>query len=174
MEVWKDFNSNYQVSNLGRVRNKETGEIKKEFIEENHCYVRLYFNSKHRDYAVHRLVAYCFLPFIPEQGLTYEDYDVHHIDEVPWHNVSSNLVYITKDEHKEFHSSNKSVQKKKCKAVVCSETGEVFHSIYAAAKFMSCNNTDRKILKNYQKGIQRSAYKGGTAYGYHWEFIQNI
>jgi NUMOD4 motif len=61
-EIWKHIDGykyEYQISNLGRVRNWMTGRILKPF-KKNHGYLCVGINRMH--FRVHKLVAIAFLP----------------------------------------------------------------------------------------------------------------
>ena len=63
-EVWRSIDRylNYQVSNIGRVRNTETGKIFKPSVNSNGYYnVVLRKDGKPYNHKVHRLVAHEFL-----------------------------------------------------------------------------------------------------------------
>lgn len=63
-EIWKDvkgFEGKYEVSSLGKIRNKNNSKILKE--QDHNGYKRVYLNdgSKQRKKRVHRIVAEAFL-----------------------------------------------------------------------------------------------------------------
>lgn len=63
MEEWrtiKDY-ENYQVSNLGRVRNIKTGKILKPANLKGYCRVELFKSGIGKWIFIHRLVAQAFL-----------------------------------------------------------------------------------------------------------------
>ena len=64
-EVWRSISEylNYQVSNIGRVRNSVSGKILK-LRDDAHGYYRvnLYKNGKQTTHNIHRLVGQEFLP----------------------------------------------------------------------------------------------------------------
>ena len=99
-EEWRVIldNPDYEVSNLGRMRNKET-----KVIEEIHAYKRNGTNYKAamvRNRQLSRLVAKGF----PEIcGEWFEGCVVHHLDENPLNNRAGNLKICTRKEHDAYH-----------------------------------------------------------------------
>ena len=94
-EIWLTIkhNDNYEISNLGNVRNKKTKRILKPFTtSNNYLKVKLSKNNKQIDYFVHRLVAQAFIP----NPNNYPE--VNHKDENKLNNALSNLEFLT---HKE-------------------------------------------------------------------------
>jgi len=108
-EVWKDIPSYeglYQVSSLGRVRScdrvvprgKNHLSLKGEVLklskhQEGYMRVGLSKDGKHKNMAVHRLVASVFI------GSPKENLQVNHIDGVKSNNCVSNLEYCTPSEN---------------------------------------------------------------------------
>lgn len=89
MEIWKDIigHEGYQVSSEGRVRNKATGYIKKQYKNKNgYMYVHMHHAQTH---TVHRLVAETFIP--NPNNFT----DVNHIDECKFNNKVENLEWLS-------------------------------------------------------------------------------
>ena len=97
-EQWKpieEFNGQYEVSNLGRVRSMKryrgaTGRIMPH-TKQHHGYhaVMFWMNNKAYCRKVHRLVAQAFIP--NKEGLT----EVNHKDGNHDNNQVSNLEWIT-------------------------------------------------------------------------------
>ena len=96
VEEFRDFNGPYQVSNLGRVRNKNTGRVLKTDISTNGYERFSQWNGK--KYSVHRMVAIAFLPNYNKLRI-----HVNHIDGNKHNNVLTNLEWCTPSENK-FHS----------------------------------------------------------------------
>lgn len=83
--------SNYEISNLGNVRNIKTGKFLKACIVTK-GYLSLYLHrdneNRHISVKLHRLVAENFLNKI-------ENYVIDHIDNNKTNNKSSNLQYVS-------------------------------------------------------------------------------
>ena len=91
-EVWKDiqdYEGLYQVSNLGRVRNRSKKVMKQTVVRNGYKRISLYKNGKYNHLLVHRLVARAFLPNpdnLPQ---------INHKDENPRNNSINNLEWCT-------------------------------------------------------------------------------
>lgn len=95
MEEWKvlTINDNYEVSNLGKVRNKKTGRILKAAGKESYQNVKLRQNSKSKSYKVHQLVGMCFIEN-PEKKP-----QINHKDKIKNNNETENLEWCTAAEN---------------------------------------------------------------------------
>ena len=98
-EVWRSISEymNYQVSNIGRVRNTETGKILKHGMGTTGYYiVSLTKDGVKKTRQVHKLVADEFLdkPEIDDTLLV-----VDHIDHDRLNNQVSNLRYVTRSQN---------------------------------------------------------------------------
>lgn len=82
---------NYEVSNLGNVRNKRTGRILIQMLNKEGGYYRVNLAGRH--HYVHRLVAMAFF----DEDITGKD--VNHIDGDHWNNHLSNLEIVTRKEN---------------------------------------------------------------------------
>lgn len=92
-EEWKTlfFNNNYEVSNLGRLRNKKTKIIAKGAIKKN-GYVDVSVDNQ--NYRLHRLVLQTWCP-----NENYEELTVDHINGNRSDNRLENLRWATQEEN---------------------------------------------------------------------------
>ena len=95
-EEWRSINGyiNYQVSNIGRVRNVKKEGIFSQHIDTNgYCYVKLRDGGKPTNCRVQRLVAKEFLDNPQNKPF------VDHIDRNKLNNCINNLRWVTNQEH---------------------------------------------------------------------------
>lgn len=107
-EVWKTVEShpNYEVSNIGNVRNTKTGKKLNPSISNcGYALVSLSNNGKVTSANVHSLVAKAFIP--NEQPDFYTD--VHHIDGDRLNNKVENLQWTTHAQNMSYGKSEFSV-----------------------------------------------------------------
>ncbi|WP_229683039.1 HNH endonuclease [Virgibacillus oceani] len=91
MEIWKPIEGhNYEISNHGRVRNKDNKVIVRGEVTEK-GYLRVLMNKKH--YKVHRLVGLFFIPNLDNKS------EINHKDGNKLNNHVDNLEWVTSDEN---------------------------------------------------------------------------
>lgn len=95
-EIWKPvvgFENHYEVSNLGNIRRKKSGRLRK--IDNAPIYptILLSVNGKHKTFRVHRIVAKAFLA--PVEGKTH----VNHKNGNHYDNRAENLEWVTQEEN---------------------------------------------------------------------------
>lgn len=88
-EIWKPINNytKYEVSNLGRVRNKKTGKVLKSVTNSHGYKIVCLYNEKGKTFRVHRLVLNAFT--------NPSELQVNHIDEDKTNNRLENLEWVT-------------------------------------------------------------------------------
>ena len=178
-EQWKTIKDYkyFEVSNLGRVREKLTKKIIVQWDNgngyqkvavptnivakaNNQNKLNVYYNEhgkrlKIKTEYVHRLVALAFIPN-PENKP-----EVDHIDTDRANNFVDNLRWVTESENS---LNSITVAKKRncsqCKAVKCIETGIIYRSTQEIYRQFG-----KKGIRDYLIG------KSKTYCGYHWEYI---
>ena len=95
-EQWRDidgYDGMYQVSDLGRVRSRKSGEwkvLKAYMINSGYLMVSLCKGKTQNSYLIHRLVASAFIPNDDETKT-----QINHINEVKSENMVSNLEWCS-------------------------------------------------------------------------------
>lgn len=98
-------NPNYEVSDLGEVRNIKTRRILKQKLRGGYSAVNLSDDGKVTTYNVHRLVAEAFLTNSDKKE------QVNHKDEIKTNNSLSNLEYVTPKENIEYSRAKQVIGK---------------------------------------------------------------
>ncbi len=103
LELWLDIKGykNYQVSNLGRVKNKKNGKLLKPKYAGSYTRVGLFFNNYQKNIKMHRLVANAFI-YNPDP---INKLIIDHIDNNKVNNRSSNLRWVTHKENSTYYTS---------------------------------------------------------------------
>lgn len=172
-EEWKiiqDYD-NYEVSNLGNVRNSNTGRILKLTCKGGYLTTGLSKNSNGKTLPVHRLVALAFIDN-PENKP-----QVNHKDKNRSNNNVSNLEWSTASENNIHKSTNvKQTTNQHVKVwridVNTDEKLELYDSIYLAAIWIVSNNNELCIdtVKSGISCASRGVYK--SSFGYKWTMYE--
>ena len=177
IEIWRDITDypNYQVINLGNVKNIKTNKMLKPFVSNRYLKVALSNNSEIKHFPIHRLVASAFIPNPDDKP------QVNHKDGYKLNNNVENLEWVTKKENirhawntglcenARYNLQNhyiKSIEKRKRKIKQYDIQGnfiEEYGSIIEASKKYNIASTN---IKNACKGI----YK--TSCGFIWKYSE--
>ena len=169
IEDWrsiKDYD-NYEVSNLGKVRNKKTGRILKPANCGGYLSVGLSRKGKTSSHSVHQLVAKAFI-LNPENKP-----QVNHIDKDGTNNKLSNLEWCSSAEnnaHKCLTLKQTTNQNLKIWRVdiVSGDKLELYNSIYDAAVWCVENNYSPSVhtARGNISNVIRCIYKSSC--GFTW------
>lgn len=169
MESWKTitYADNYEVSNLGRVRNKSTYHILKGRLCINGYYqvnLKRNDNNKFQNYYIHRLVAEMWIPNLENKP------SVNHIDGNKNNNCLDNLEWLTFSEQQQhrYNVLNKKNSGKKRKIGQYDKFENlinIFDSVEEAALYFGKTRQNIDSALHHKKNQQ-------TAYGYIWKYIE--
>lgn len=157
-EIWKTIEcyENYEISNLGRVKNKKKNYSLKPLNLNGYLVVCLCKNGKQKLFRIHRLVAFAFLPNPNNYPF------VNHKDEDKTNNHVNNLEWCTAKYNCNYGTRNERRIKKQSKQIKCIENGVIYNS----------GNEIQKLLGFSAGNINLCCHgKLKSAYGYHWEFV---
>lgn len=165
-ELWKniDIATNYEVSNLGRIRNTKTGQILNPGISGNgYKQVSINFKdtNKFKKQYVHRLVAQYWLENSENKR------EVNHIILDRTDNRVKNLEWITSFDNQKHKYENGNYKISHRQVVQMDLNGNeisVFGSIVEAVRFLGVS----------RQGIDKvvhGTYDRKTAHGYLWKFL---
>lgn len=165
MEQWKniaDYEGQYMVSNLGRVKSLGNDRTRKEKLlaqvktDRGYTTVNLFKNGKEKKHYVHRLVAMAFIPNptnLPQ---------VNHKDEDKTNNRVDNLEWCIQEFNINYGTRNKRIAMAQSKQVLCVETGVIYPSTQEVERQLGFANTHIGSCCNG---------KLKTAYGYTWKYV---
>lgn len=163
-------NPRYEVSNLGNIRNKETGwNLKPQLTNTGYHRVCLTNDDgSHHSYQVHRLAAHAFFNQDDIQGL-----EVNHKDGNKINNDIDNLEWVTPSENvrhafetglikitEETGRKHKEIFRKIYPPVKCLENGKVYPDAGVAARDLNCSQLE---IRRVTRGVYKSHR------GYHFE-----
>jgi hypothetical protein len=94
-EQWRSISGylNYQVSNIGRVRNASGHILKPHTSDNGYLHLKLVLNGIRKHHSIHRLVAQEFIPNPMNKPC------VDHIDRIKTSNTIGNLRWATLNEN---------------------------------------------------------------------------
>lgn len=100
-EIWVDvyFDNNYQVSNLGRIKDKKTNILHQGSINKEGYHI---VSIKNINYRVHRIVKQSFDPIE-----NFEEMTVDHLNGIRSDNRLENLVWVSMEENTELMIMNR-------------------------------------------------------------------
>ena len=158
-EIWKNiknYESIYEISNLGRIKSLKKGIILKQFKNTNGYFqVELWKNKKGKQFLVHKLVAESFILNINNFPF------INHIDENKENNCTNNLEWCTAKYNCNYGTRNSRLSS----PVICIELNKTYNSIKEASK-------DLNIQQAHISGCCAKRKHYITAGGYHWQYVK--
>ena len=157
MKDIKDYEGLYAITEDGRIWSYRSNRFLKPYVRKGYLRVKLYINGVEKDFSIHRLVAFAYLPNpdnLPE---------VNHKDENKQNNCVDNLEWVTHQENMNYGTRNERISKAQGKAVLCVELNTVFHSLNEAARQLKI---DPSSISKACRGELK------TCGGFHWEFVK--
>lgn len=130
--------------------------------DKGYIYATLRKNGSQKRIAVHRLVAQAFIDNpnnLPEVNHKDEDKTNNNVSNLEWCTREYNVNYGTAIERsteaqRQYHPTQR--------AVLCIETGVIYHSAQEASRQTGINNTSISKVCNGKRNI---------AGGFHWKFV---
>ena len=167
-EVWKkvyidDKETRYEVSNMGYVRNTETGKFKTPFYAGRRGDLRVILSLDGKTYqmSLHVLIAKYFVPNPNEKFLT----EVNHKDENPKNCKANNLEWLNPVENIAYSNAKitKATRKAHCKRVCQLDRFYKLIKIYDSA-----SDAARQTGINQPSICDCCKHKRNSAEGYLW------
>jgi hypothetical protein len=148
-KVIKDFNNEYYISNLGRIKSVKFGKEKFLKIDyaSKYAKIHLFKNNKRTKFTIHRLVAIYFVKNLEDKPC------VNHIDGNKFNNIYLNLEWCTNQEnsiHAWENGLNENLRKSSSKKVLDIYTNIKYDSLVYACKIIneSYNIHRHRIIRN--------------------------
>lgn len=152
--------ADYEVSDLGRVRNKKTGRfLAIGHDKKGYCLVRPYINGKQKHCCLHRLVLSSFT------NNTDGSLDVNHKDEDKDNNCLTNLEWMSHHQNMNYGTRNERASKANSKPVL-----QYTKEGTCVREWPSTMEVTRQIGIAYQHICSCCNGKRKTAGGFVWRY----
>jgi hypothetical protein len=153
-EIWMpvlDY-ENYEVSSIGRLRNKKSGRISFGTIESGYVRYKLTKNGKSRCFQAHILVARHFIPN-PEKKP-----EVNHLGEKTDNRVCM-LEWATRVENMQHAAKTKQYARREEIEMVCPKTGKVVKTYGTLTEAMRTHfKSDQYFYRCIKENIEHNGY----------------
>lgn len=160
-EEWRPvagYEEIYAVSSIGRVKNRKTQRILKQYKEKDgYLCVCLSYGGIQKKLRVHRLVALTFIPNEENKPL------VDHINGKRDDNYIENLRWCTNEENLTYPNAIYNRYIKQGKPVICIETGITYPSVREASRQLNVDHSN--IIKCCKHQVK-------TVKGLHFEYYE--
>jgi hypothetical protein len=182
LEIWKPITGypNYEVSNLGKVKNIKTNKFLKHYLSASGYFkcTLVDNNNKNKTFLIHRLVAITFILNLENKPT------VNHIDRNRLNNNLSNLEWATYKEQNIHKGKPKNIQ---CNTInverICKNTNKIlqkYNSLKDAAYWVINNNLSFVKNNNYKSimskisAVSNNKINCNTSFGFKWRYTNNI
>lgn len=162
-EIWKtiDGYSNYQVSNLGNVKNTNYRNTGKELLLKGSSYngyvhIALRKDNKSKIFLLHRLVAQAFIPNIDNKPcINHKDCDRKNnkVENLEWCTQQENIAYMDKLNRR---NSGKKISEKDVEIIRKKKNKGLFY---------------KDVWNEYKDILSLSGFQK-IWYGYTWKYLQ--
>lgn len=172
MEEWRQITDypNYQVSNLGRVKNQTTQKVHTPAIRNGYHAVSLPNEIGNKMMQVHRLVSMAFLPN-PENKLTvnHKDHDKlnNHLDNLEWATMSEQNAHKRKGTNYSHGKTIWRLDKETRKRL------EKYDSVPKAMQWVIDNGYSQTCIFSPGNISAAALNKHEYAFGFKWEYETN-
>lgn len=165
-ETWKEIDwtdGKYSVSDLGRMRNNETGDVLKPSIRKRgYLKINLTVNGVRYSKSLHRLIATAFIPN-PENKP-----EVNHINGIHDDNRVCNLEWVTPEENARHSAENKLREK----GIEQKRVNSNYESWNDKCQQSYLKRSDRITEDEYNKLLSLAEEKETTIYGLYNELLK--
>jgi hypothetical protein len=174
MEEWRTIKEYeiYEVSNCGRVRNKNTSKVMKNTIKSGYYHVCLVKNKNRKIFKIHRLVAETFIHNLENKP------EVNHKDKNKINNNKDNLEWMTRKENNIHRCNGAKIVCNKNKPILRIDKNknyllERYNSIELAG-IWAFNNGYTKTMHNGRNAIGNCVNGlSKCAYSFKWKYENN-
>lgn len=154
-EIWKQFETNYAISNLGHIKNVNTSRILKLRKSHNgYLKTNISVNGKIKTIFIHRLVAETF---IPNPGNLLQ---VNHKDENKTNNCVNNLEWCDAKYNRNYGTATERIMQKRRKTVYQYDmSGNLIKQFKSNREASRILNINSGMISQVCNG-KRKSYKG--------------
>jgi hypothetical protein len=163
METWSQLSdySQYEVTTLGKIRNKKTKYVLKQREKNGYLSVTLVKDKIKNNCLVHRLVAISFIPNFDKEKNT-----VNHIDHNKLNNNINNLEWVTQKENIHHAIENNLINNRTCKIIQYDMNNNQIQTFDSLKQITELFGFDRSSI------IRVCKNRAKTAYGYKWTYAE--